>query len=495
MAQEPKFLIGAQSQAEKDSYLVDCFHDSGFLKKIVENDYSVLAGRKGSGKTAIARFLEQKADENDLLVCKRISITSFSDEKSEEKLSGIREKILIFILLTVAKDLLEAGYLLGNSKSYWLDVFTNVGLGKTSTYESFKTKTKKNWVSGGFSFFKGKLEEERTETKLELNSETLFASLADSLDEIGLQTSFLFFIDDLSDYLDDLKKNEITDDIHIIKEVLIRLDIYNTILKDGQKSLRFVACLRDDLFEYMEGSNINKLKSNSLFLEWNEESFAGLIIRRLPHFSGKLEEALNRPIESIKEIFPDEIFSEKLKHFETNRYATNFYAYMIAISFNRPRDFLSFCYAMRNRLSLKHAALEENIDGAEIEYSDYFKGEIRDELYLASKILDFGSDEQFLYKIIDVLSERERFNVNQIRTNIAPVLKTKTKIGRNRIDQFIYRMWSYGILGYKEDEKDKLINFKYISSSKSLIVDNISSSIYYLHRGLWWFARKVKNRN
>jgi hypothetical protein len=489
--QTSPFLIGSPSQAEKDEYLFDCFHDSGFLAEIINKDYSILAGRKGSGKTAMARYLEKKYEDHDLLLAKRISITAFSDAR-DEKNENVREKILVFILLTAAKELYDRGYLLNDSNSYWNKVFTNLGLGKTSTYESFRTKTKTNTIGTGVMVVEGQLKEERVETELTLNSETLFAALLDSLEEIGDQTSYLFFVDDLSDYLDNLSQSDMQSDIHVIREVLIKLDTYNVLIKDEQKSFRFVACLRDDLFEFMEGSNINKLKSNSLLLRWNENSFASLIIRRLPHFAGHLDEALTHPVESIKQVFPDEIFSQKLSHFETNRYATNFYAYMVAISFNRPRDFLAFCYALRNRLSMKHAAELDNIESAEIEYSDYFRGEIRDELYLSSKILEFESDENFLNRTIDSLAVRDSFNTNQIRTSLAPLLKEKTSLGRKKIDRFIFHMWSYGIIGFKESTTDRLINFKYIQGSRGLIQDSIERFSFYLHRGLWWFANKRK---
>lgn len=487
------FLIGPQSQAEKDDYLFDSFHDSGFLKQIINEDYSILSGRKGSGKTAIARFLEKKYTDFDLLLAKRISITAFSDSRDSED-QNVREKILVFILLTAAKELFEKGYLLNDSKSYWKAVFSSLGLGKTSTYETFRTMTRTNSFGSDVKLISGSVQEERVVNELILNSETLFAALIDSLEEIGGQTSYLFFVDDLSDYLDNLSKDDMKADIHVIKEVLIKLDTYNILIKDELKSMRFVACLRDDLFEFMDGSNINKLKSNSLFLRWNEESFAGLLIRRLPHFANDIEGALKKPFESIKSIFPDEIFSDKLSQFSTNRYATNFYAYIVAISFNRPRDFLAFCYALRSRLSIKHPALSENIESAEIEYSDYFRGEVRDELYLSSKVLEFDSDDHFLNRIIDTLSVRDDYNTNQIRTGFAPLLKEKTSVGRKKIDRFIYQMWTYGILGFKTDSRDDLINFKYITSSRELIGDNIEKCVFYLHRGLWWFAQKRKRK-
>lgn len=486
------FLIGSQSQAEKDDYLFDCFHDSGFLSEIINSDYSILAGRKGTGKTAIARFLEDRYEAYDLLMSKRVSITAFSDANKEPDDENIRERILVFILLTTAKELFEKGYLMQDSNSFWKRVFTSFGLGKTSTYESFRTKLKANSLGLDIKVLSGELREEREESDLTINSETLFAALVDSLEEIGRQTSYLFFIDDLSDYLDNLSKEDMKLDIHIIKEVLIKLDTYNVHIKDEQKGLRFVACLRDDIFEFMEGSNINKLKTNAHFLRWNEESFACLLIKRLPHFSDNLASALAKPMESIKSVFPDEIFTEKLSHFESKRYATNFYAYMVAISFNRPRDFLAFCYALRSRLSLKHPATAENVDSAEIEYSDYFKGEIRDELYLASKILDFDSDENFLNRVIDSLAERDNFNANQIRTSLSPLLKEKTSVGRKKIERFVYQMWSYGIIGFKSTQEEKIISFNYVNATRGLIQDKIDKTIFFLHRGLYWFAQKRK---
>jgi len=153
----------------------------------------------------------------------------------------------------------------------------------------------------------------------------------------------------------------------------------------------------------MPGSNTNKLKRNSLYLEWNEKSFASLLVRRLPFYKNGIDEYLKDPINAIRKQFPDEIFIERLKEFQTNHYGTNFYAYMVAVSFNRPRDFLMFCYAMRDRLSQKTPATFQNINSAETEYSDYFTQELKDELFLASRVLNFSSDHN---KLINILSKQ-----------------------------------------------------------------------------------------
>lgn len=495
MAIQEQFMMQAHTQAEKDRYLVDCFHDSGFLKQIVEGDYSILAGRKGTGKTAIARYLEQKHEEYDLLTSKRISITAFTDDRINSGVGSTREKILLFILLQTAKNLYDKNYFAHTSLAYWEAVFKKENLSSVGTFEHFRTASKTNNIGANLGLLRGKLQENLIPADVEISSESVFNSMIESLDEIGALTSHLVFVDDISDYLDDSDKKKLEDDIEVIKDVLLRLDAYNTHALGHERGIRFVTCVRDDLFGFMNGSNINKLRTGSLFLSWNEASFAGLLIRRLPHFANNREEALADPINSIKNLFPDQIFQTRLAAFETNRYGTNFYAYMVAISFNRPRDFLAYCYALRNRLSLKHSVLQENIDAAEIEYSDYFINEIRDELYLAGKILEFDSDSDFVNKLVDILAERADFNSNQLRTNIAPLLSTKTKLGRNKIEQFVYQLWLYGIIGYKE-KKQSLIHFRYIAATYELLPEKLDEYAYYLHRGLWWFTQKrKKNRS
>lgn len=487
------FFVQKQSQAEKDQYLVDCFHDSGFLKEIIENDYGILAGRKGTGKTAIARYLEKKYQNFDLLLSKRISITSFADERDASGEKETRERILQYILLSTAYSLDENNFLLPGTRPYWAEVFKQAGVNKVTSFELYTAKTKKKKFSLNWKIFGGESELESVKTEVELKSEELFNSLIESLDDIGQQTSHLFFIDDLSDYLDDLDNESLKSDLNVIRDVLLKLELFNTTLKDNEKSLRFVCCIRDDLFEFMGSSNTNKLRQNSLYLKWNEESFAGLVIRRLPHFSENLEEALADPVNSLKKLFPDSIFSEKLEQFETNRYHSNFYAYIVAISFNRPRDFLSFCFALRDRLSMRHEVSLENIDAAEMEYSDYFKNEIVDELHLASKILEFENDRNSLEKVVDLLAIDGGFNSSQLRNDIAQLFGTKTSRGGNKIESFIYKLWFYGIIGYKSKES-KLISFKYIPPGTDLVLDNIKNYRFYLHRGLWWFSKKRRKK-
>jgi hypothetical protein len=243
----------------------------------------------------------------------------------------------------------------------------------------------------------------------------------------------------------------------------------------------------------MEGSNIGKLRSDALSIEWSEKDFAGLLIRRMPFFAKDMVSALEDPVKSLEERFPNEIFTDLLKNFHTNRYRSNFYAYLATISFNRPRDFLQFCYALRNRLSTSRPATLENIESAEIEYTDYFIQELRDELYLASRVFSYDLNQERLKLLIEIMSKKESFNFSQLKTELGQFIDQKTSIGNKKIEMFISELWRYGVIGVTE-KKDKIIRFKYLSDSVTFTTEKLKSYAYYLHRGLWWFARKYKNK-
>ena len=494
------FRIQKQTEAEKDSYLFECFYDAGFINSLLESNYSIVSGRKGAGKTALSLYLEKKGSDYGVDYVHRISIRNLSvthDEEPESRLNSI----LLFILIKVVQQLLTSELFTSDSYQHWKDFLIQNGVQNIRDYETFiqfKRSTKTGFsLKGVLSYFG--IAKAETSGQLDENSDfsrALISNVPHSLIESLKQSlipgkKIIIFIDDLTDYLDESDDKKLHEDIALIKDFLLSLEIYNSIFSDGVSSLRLVSLLREDIFEFMAGSNINKLQSDSLQLEWNEKSFASLLIRRLPFFQNELEENLKNPIDAIRKQFPDDIFSFALENFDTNHYESNFYAYMVAISFNRPRDFLKFCYAMRNRLSSNHVALRENIEAAETEYSDYFTKELKDELYIASRILKFEAGTEDINRLIDILSQKDGFNPSQLRTDMAQYLGEKTSLGKVKIESFILELWRYGVLGFKEKNRN-LIHFRYIPNSMSLTVGKIQEFMFFLHRGLWWFAEKRK---
>ncbi len=493
--------INKQIEAEKDTYLIDCFYDSGIIKKLIDEKYTVLMGRKGAGKSAVAQYLEKKHKDFDIDFVTRISIRNFNtnSDSSSNSEKSILESILNFVIVTTVKRLMNEGIIKGDKQEFWNDFFKDNGLQAANDYESFSasrkiTKRKYNITALVSNIFakvtgEGGLEKQREEARLPIANTpgNLFSSLCKSL--YG-KKEIIIFIDDISDHLDKSAKNNITRDIKIIQEFLLNMQSFNQDFAENGLNIRIVSLVREDLFEFMEGSNTGKIKNDSLEIVWKEKDFASMLIKRMSVFDDKREECLVDPVLSLKEWFPDEIFSERLETFDINRHGCNFYAYMVAISFNRPRDYLQFCYALNSRLSVRHPATSKNIDAAEIEYSDYLQQELRDELYLASRVIDCDFTEGGIESLVNKMIEKESFGYSELKVKLSHMVSgRKGKAGHRKIQLLLSELWRYGVIGIQEKD-DVIIKFKYLSGTVVFIKEKSKKYKYYLHRGLWWFARK-----
>jgi hypothetical protein len=493
-----RFKVNQQTDAKDDEFLFECFHDNGVVNKLIGGSYSIISGRTGSGKTAIARYLEKKGVDYDVGFTHRISIRNLSSTQYEPE-KNRTDSILFYIAIRAIEKLLEQD-ILGN-RNFWKDFFTQNGIQPTSDYQSFlesqKGKGRTLSVGGAISAWFGKTEASANTSQSSTSERTVISSSPTYLYEQLKQSlpddyKILIFVDDLSDYLDRSSSDELRVDLDVIREILLFLSECNSNFKDARKDFKFVTLFREDLFAVMEGSSVNKLKSASLRLVWNEKDFASLLIRRLPFFADNMDKALENPIDSIRELFPDEIFKKEIERFETSRYSSGFYAYIVAISFNRPRDFLSFCYAMRERLSIKKKVEFTNIEAAEIEYSEYFRGELRDELSLASRILGYEADQDHINQLIDLLSSDRGMTSAELRTKLSQYLGEKTSLGRKKIYFFVEEMWRYGVLGIIK-KQEKTIKFNYTPESTDFSITQIKDYTFFLHRGLWWFVKKYKS--
>ena len=494
-----KLLINKQTEAEKDDYLIECFHDSGLIKDLLSSSYSIVSGRKGSGKTAIAQYLKEKSGKYNIDFVYRLSIRNFSTADSGSQKNTLNN-ILSFIIIKTIQELLRVDFFDDKTDSYWNDFLEQNGLQNVSDYETFTEKRKTD--KKGFSLKIGSLMLAKMTggyKKTTQKERVIISSTPSSLYEALRQTppndkKVIVFIDDISDYLDESRPERLQDDINIIKDLLLHFQTLNTKLKDSKLSIRFISLVRDDLFEFMQSSNTNKLESDSLNLQWKERDFASLLIRRMPLLQNDLEQNLKDPVQNLKNWFPDSIFEDTLKQFSTKRYGSGFYAYMAAISFNRPRDFLQFCYALRHRLSTKHPATFSNIESAEIEYTDYFSKEIRDELYVVDRLYRYNLSQDRIDQLIHVLSRKEKFKATEIRTELQKFIGS---MGKKKVEALMLALWRYSIIGILDvegDKKRKIIEFKHLSYTFRFNPDQIKKYIYYLHRGLWWFSKKKHSK-
>lgn len=482
-----------QADAEKDTYLIDCFLDSGYIDKLIKENYTIISGRKGSGKTAIAKYLQATYLDYDLLFSHRIAVSELS--KLAEKDESPVDNTAIYLLSRTAQLLMEQKLLSHDGEVFWKEYFGNTNFESITEYSEWVEfrKTQKQALDAGAGIPQVAKFNAEKETQTELTKSNLIQTPTSLLQKLiqsyAVSEKTLIFLDDLTDHLDREDADKLQAGLEVVRDILHKIDNFNSTLSEANVGLRFICNVREDLWEFISGSNENKLVSSSLKIVWDEETFCKLLIKRLPNFYPDQEEALSKPKEYIKKIFPDEIF--KVNSTNVHRYSTNFYTYMQLISFNRPRDFLKFGVAMKPRLSEKKPIEQTHIQAAEQEYTDYFYQEVEDELSLLTKKMGFESPKDSVFKIIHALSEEaDGFSYTHLRTELA---KSFNKSSHSEVYKFLKILWNYSILGIKkvDQEKNSLLMFRHTDPGQRFpLEDNCKSYRYQLHRGLYWYIKK-----
>jgi hypothetical protein len=483
--------IPKQTEAEHDQHLIESFIDSNFVSSLTNDGLTVISGRKGAGKTAICRYVSEMPHESGIDFAHRLSVRAAAAENKEEL---DPHSIIFFILLRTVQELIGNNLFDRKPRKQWQDFLTNNNMAAVKDFGQFleisRTSSKK--VTLNAKAFQGLdlgLEESKNSDFTKVSYSNAVMGLALNIKSSVKKQKIMIFVDDISDHLDLFKKDSIKEGINQVGKILQIFDDINTSVAESKNNyLKFICCIRNDLWEYMEGSNVNKLENNALEIEWSEKSFCELLIKRLAFFEGNIEESLKDPVNSIKKLFPDNIFEERLRASTTKTYHSNFYAYMMAISFNRPRDFLKFCYALRERLPKNGDVAFETIESAEIEYTDYFIKEVKDELYIINEIFSIDQSLEALMKILTPLADRDEFKYGQLRSEINKMLN---KGSHSDLRVFIKDLWWYGILGTRRDKTD-LLRFRYMPNESSYYPreEEVKDYSFALHRGIMWHLRK-----
>lgn len=491
--QSKKWRIAAQIQAENDQFLFECFHDNGVIEKLVDNRFELIAGRKGTGKTAIARYLQREHENYGIDFATRLTLTDLQNSAENSSVDG--ERLLKFLAITTAQQLLKARMMSPDGQEFWNTYLKDHGLQDIFSYKDFALKAKtvferKSAGIGAKPIAGAELEHNDTlnyeKQVINDTSSTLLTRLGESLSK---DKKILIIVDDITDQFDNPGLSDIDSSMKQIKYILHQLNNHNTRYNDNAVDLTFVCTIRNDLWDFILGSNENKLIHNCLWLEWNEISFCELLIKRLPHFAGNLDESLRDPYTSIQTVFPDNIFDEVLSLKEVNpeeikQYHTKFYAYMQLISFNRPRDFLRLCHAMKSRLSQVKPVELKHIRASEFEYSDYFYKELKDELNIFSKLIN--SDVARLLRLMSDLSNKSKLSYSELKG----ILSKYVKASHSSTGKFIESLWNYSLLGIMEASSRDFIHFKHNVGRNNgydfPTNDELKRYYFLLHRGLYW---------
>lgn len=397
-----------QTAAEDDLRLVECFYDKKYLEDLLDQNYSFITGRKGSGKTALAQYAVNSNVTTGRDYCEIISLTrdmqnpeDISSDRSRDK-SLVSSRTLLYIIVKLVWKMLEWNDLEDNYKTFWVTFLQQNGWNTPTGFARFHETTRSDvkifnpQISGGgfsASAFSDQSTKGWVETKISVGITDLWEAFLKSVPEKRVMH---LFIDDVDTRIDP----KTDPDNEAIYRFLEGIVTFNRAALSACRAVRITVCVRSDIWRHLYGSNAQKLETNSLSIEWDEGDFFGLIAKRINPGADN-----NKARETVQQLFPEAPYNDFMKGNQYQHFGTNFYAYIKSMSFNRPRDFLRYCWlALRKFPTWPKDVHAEHIAAVETEFSAYLRNELKNEVYLLCQKYEIKPGT--IDKFIDSLANR-----------------------------------------------------------------------------------------
>ncbi|MEP5341118.1 MAG: hypothetical protein ABJL44_10045 [Algibacter sp.] len=344
---------------------------------IKNGDYRYIIGRKGTGKTAIIEQIANEASNDYSSFAKYLSLRSFPIQTIRElkdRTLGNKSQfvpIWTFLVLTeIAKLIIQDSKIENTENVIELKKFIKINfpsnLGFAETLKNLKTNQNKVSVVAkliGFENTSGSAKETTTYVHFQKASEILMKLIKSTTSTC----TFYLLFDELDEGYSANDKN-----LNLLLLSLFRA-VENTFLdlKDNL-NIRPVLALRSDIFNNLEDNDLNKLDDYIINLKWTKEYHTSYSIYDL--INARINASINvrnrnRAWEQIT-VNNDRNIPKKIN---------NLWEFIYNRTFERPRDVIKFMKYCQKQ-NIKGKLTFQTVRTAEIEYSEWFYREFRDEI-------------------------------------------------------------------------------------------------------------------
>lgn len=479
--------------AEKDTRLLDFFYETPVLERLEDYTKNLVIGRKGTGKTALYKYLSNKYNDNVV----ELFFTSYPwklHDKFKNNIVSERESYrnsweFLFYIEFFKKLILH------------LNDIQNKKIKKS--LKKISKWLKKNWGSTHFNF-KEVLTPKKTKYLWSFAPQVLGCSLGsisrdiENSDNVGNTISeynkkFDIIMNEIFPYInkpiillfDELDLAYSSDDDNYTTRLIgILLALYSFHGK-YEKKFRVYVFLRNDIFNSLQFQDKRKLKDNiTLFLDWDAQniesdlSLKQVAANRIKVCTGQSSNNFQRNWEHI---FENSYIGKK-------QLLWNFF---IERSFIRPRDLIKFLnlalakakLRLKNKPESIDKIINDDIHGIRDEYSRYLFDELTDEIH--SKYKDFNNYLEILRDIHHVKFTKEQFHESYKKITNRLSLPEETVV--------LERLYEFGIIGfYKPGGKGKggaTYTFQFSSEYQNM---NVVAEKYMIHYGFKEFLELIE---
>jgi hypothetical protein len=354
--------------AESDENLLNYFLDTGIVGRIRDEGAKLVIGRKGSGKTALFRYLEQHLDAVVVPLDLDEYVWELHRGFTEHGLAGERAyaaswRLLIYVsAVSALADRLESDEA-KRVKAALADLGVSADSGRVRAILGWLKRVRRvdlPEVTGIASA--GGLELEAPEVgALSTKTADAIRSLGEVLAEVCRRTPFVVLIDRLDDAWDGSEES-----LHLIAGAIRATRDVGISHKNSGGLPPVVSFLRADLWERVSFNDRNKMSQDIVFLDWEADQLAEVVALRIATSLGVSSE------DAWAEVFTTDEMRQRARA----------KTYLTKRTLGRPRDIVAFAEFSRQVAAGSGAEIIDaaSIYEAERRYSRHILDELKDEL-------------------------------------------------------------------------------------------------------------------
>lgn len=435
--------------AENDERLIEYFYRTKIIDKLFSYQKAILIGRKGSGKTAIYKYIQNEKKEK----CSALLFKDYPWKLHDQYKNTIVSE--------------RESYVNSWTFYFYIEIFKRIIVLQNSISSKPKLKAikkLKKWLKRNWGNFKFDHREVMTPKKVRysftFNPQILgngLGSVSRDFDERNDVSATLTeynkkfkailteLIEDFSNEIilvfDELdlaySSNDMDYKNRLIGLLLTTYNFYN-MFRDKVKIFVF---LRNDIFNMLEFQDKNKIKDNMVeFLDWDSESVESMLsLKSL--ISNRIKNNINSQSDNFEHNW-NEIFEKN--NIGKNQFKWNF---IIERTFIRPRDVIKFINLAleqaKARLNTNPDSIDkitnEDIHNIRAKYSTYLFEELKDEI--SSKYPNYNEYMEILRDIHKISFTQEDFIKSY--TNV----KNRLDITENE-DAVLEHLYEFSIIGF-----------------------------------------------
>lgn len=488
-----------ETESKYDKFIDMFYTDNNKCEELNQGSKYIITGRKGTGKTVLAKYyLHEQMKNNELLVSRYGKLKDLSlHELIEFGERSLSRKIMFnFQQFYIFKEI--AHMLIQNKKSFKAFNYSPIKYVKyrvrLNALEKFYNEKYNNDIheiitstESSSSEIQASIKKQDTGvdtknintvsfTKKEKEFYKIIDTIKHYVSDVLEHINILFIIDDFDDYfIDDKDKT-----LRFLIDFTSNVKEINDFLYGISKKNKCIILMRDDVINKfaIRDSNIQKILIDSTVkLNWlegsNQEELKKMICNKILNSNTKFKGMSISDIENI--FFPKvkRIYSKGRK-----KSSKEFFYSIIELGFGRPRDVIVLLNIIKNKNPNSNRFTFSMINDALSDYSEHFINELQSELI-------FHYDASFVKMIFQVLTDFKKRVFHKEEIGFFLDANTHKYGAPIDLDAFINFMYKQGIIGYftSSDKKTKkgFYTWRYYSNS----TENVDlNARYYVHKGL-----------